>query len=296
MTVRTIPRHITVVVSSLVSTLMTIFLAACQSRAALPFTPTASPAPSATTSPVATLSPTVTPTASPSPTLSPTLFSLPTLDPESTPIACVLRRPAANDLLAEVTASYGLDPAYVPADLVRLGDYLPGRVTLPDMLLRQEAAKALGAMVKVMLAEDLAPTVLSSYRSAFEQAVAHQRWVVDDPVNADRISALPGHSEHQLGTAIDFGSPEMPAMTGSNTDKFSPLFAQTREGRWLAEHASGYGFTMTSPPGAEALTGLAYEPWHYRYVGVDLATYLHASGYFLEEYLVKVRPVMPCIP
>jgi D-alanyl-D-alanine carboxypeptidase len=44
------------------------------------------------------------------------------------------------------------------------------------------------------------------------------------------------------------------------------------------------------------LTGLAYEPWHYRYVGVDMASYLHASGYFLDEYLLKVRPVMPCLP
>jgi D-alanyl-D-alanine carboxypeptidase len=199
-------------------------------------------------------------------------------------------------LFAEVNANYGLDPNYIPGDLVRLGDYLPGRVTLPDMLLRQEAAKALGKMIKVMLADGLAPTVLSSYRSYFEQAVAHQRWMVDDPTNADQISALPGHSEHQLGTVVDFGSPEMPALTDSTTDKFSPLFAQTSEGRWLEEHAFEYGFTMSSPLGAEALTGLAYEPWHYRYIGVDLASYLHASGYFLDEYLLKVRPVMPCLP
>jgi zinc D-Ala-D-Ala carboxypeptidase len=195
-----------------------------------------------------------------------------------------------------VNATYGLDPNYVPGDLVKLGEYLPGTVTLPDMLLRQVAAKPLGLMIKAMLADGLAPTVLSSYRSYFEQAVAHQRWVVDDPANADQISAMPGHSEHQLGTVVDFGSPEMPALTGSNIDKFSPLFAQTSEGLWLAEHAFEYGFSMSSPPGSEMLTGLAYEPWHYRYVGADLASYLHASGYFLDEYLLKVRPVMPCYP
>jgi D-alanyl-D-alanine carboxypeptidase len=218
------------------------------------------------------------------------------LNTETALIPCDQRRPAGTDLLAEVTANYGLDSNYVPGDLVRLGDYLPGRVTLPEMLLRQEVAKALGRMVKAMLADGLAPTVLSSYRSYFEQAVAHQRWVVDDPANADQISALPGHSEHQLGTAVDFGSPEMPALTGSTIDKFSPLFAQTSEGRWLAEHAYEYGFSMSSPAGAELLTGLAYEPWHYRYIGVDLAIYLHASGYFLDEYLLKLRPVMPCLP
>jgi zinc D-Ala-D-Ala carboxypeptidase len=252
----------------------------------------------------ASLTPSRTPTFKPSPTKpstaspisSPTLFLLPTINPQPTLGPCDRRRPSADDLLAEVSANYGLDPNYVPPDLVRLGDYLPGRVTLPEMLLRSEAARALGKMVKVMLADGLFPTVLSSYRSYFDQAVAHQRWVVEDPLNADRISALPGHSEHQLGTVVDFGSPEMPGLTGSNTDKFSPLFAQTSEGRWLAEHAFEYGFSMSSPPGSEALTGLVYEPWHYRYIGVDLASYLHTSGYYLGEYLLKVRPVMPCLP
>jgi D-alanyl-D-alanine carboxypeptidase len=259
-------------------------------------TPAASPSPSRTASPTASSTPSITPSGTLSPSPAPTLFPLPTLKPDATPVACDQRRPAGGDLFAEVNANYGLDPNYVPGDLVILGDYLPGRVTLPDMLLRQEAANALGKMVKVMLADGLSPTILSSYRSYFEQAVAHQRWVVEDPTNADQISALPGHSEHQLGTAVDFGSPEMPALTGSNTDKFSPLFAQTSEGRWLVEHAFEYGFSMSSPPGSEALTGLAYEPWHYRYVGVDMASYLHDSGYFLDEYLLSVRPVMPCIP
>ena len=289
-------RQITITFSNLIPLLTILLLAACNSRAAMTSTLTTNPVPSETSSPVATNTPTLTPSATASPIPSPTLFLLPTLDPAATPGPCDKRRPAADDLLAEVNANYGLDPKYVPGDLVMLGNYLPGRVTLPEMLLRQEAAKELSRMVKAMLADGLAPTVLSSYRSYFDQAVAHQRWVVEDPASGDRISALPGHSEHQLGTALDFGSPEMPVLTGSNTDKFSPLFAQTGEGRWLAVNAFEYGFTMTSPQGAEALTGLAYEPWHYRYVGVDLASYLHESGYFLDEYLLKVRPVMPCIP
>jgi zinc D-Ala-D-Ala carboxypeptidase len=284
----------------LISIFLILFMAACDSQAATPLIPATEVPPGVTATPTATIqpSPTATPTSTPtaSPIPSPTFFLLPTRDPAAMIIPCDQRRPDADDLLAEVTASYGLDPNYVPPDLVKLGDYLPGRVTLPEMLLRQEAATALDRMVKDMLAEGLAPTVLSSYRSYFEQAVAHQRWVVEDPENADLISALPGHSEHQLGTAIDFGSPEMPSLTGNTTDKLSPLFAQTSEGRWLEEHAFEYGFTMSSPQGAEGLTGLAYEPWHYRYVGVDMAGYLHTSGYFLDEFLLKVRPVMPCSP
>jgi D-alanyl-D-alanine carboxypeptidase len=286
--------------SFLSSIVMVTLLAACSTQAAVVSAPIAgiTPAapPTATASLTGTSAPTRTPTAAPSPVLFPTLFPLPTLDSSATLIPCDRRKPAGDDLFVEVNANYGLDPNYVPPDLVKLGDYLPGRVTLPEMLLRQDAAKALGQMVKAMLAEGLAPTVLSSYRSYFEQAVAHQRWVVEDPTNADRISAQPGHSEHQLGTVVDFGSPEMPGLTGSYTDKFSTLFDQTSESRWLVQHAYKYGFSMSSPPGSESLTGLAYEPWHYRYVGVEMAAYLHASGYFLDEYLIKVRPQEPCQP
>ncbi len=276
--------------------LLLLFLAACQTQAAPVLTATTSALPSPTASPTATSTITITPSPTATPTPAPTLFPLPTLDPQATLQPCDQRRPAGSDLFTEVDASYGLDPAYVPGDLVRLGNYLPGRVTLPDMLLRQPAAQALGRMGKTMLAEGLAPTVLSAYRSYFEQAVAHNRWEVADPTNANEVSALPGHSEHQLGTAVDFGSPEMPSLTGSTAYPFSPLFDQTGEGRWLAQHAFEYGFSMSSPLGAESVTGLAYEPWHYRYVGVEMATYLHESGLYLDGFLLKVRPVMPCIP
>jgi len=275
---------------------MFVFLAACQSQAAPALIATAISSPSPIPSPIVTGSPTLIPSPTATPTPAPTLFPLPTLDPQATLQPCNQRRPADSNLVSEVDANYGLDPAYVPGDLVRLGNYQPGRVTLPDMLLRQPAAQALGKMVKAMLAEGLAPTVLSSYRSYFDQAVAHNRWVVSDPTNANDVSALPGHSEHQLGTVVDFGSPEMPTLTGSTTDPFSTLFDQTGEGRWLAQHAYEYGFSMSSPQGAERITGLAYEPWHYRYVGEDMAAYLHASGYYLDEYLLKERPVMPCNP
>ena len=279
-----------------ISILLLVFLAACQSQAAPALTQTTTPSPSPTASPTVTSTLTLTPSPSPSPTPAPTLFPLPILNPQATLVACDRRRPAADDLIAEVSDNYGLDPNYVPGDLVKLGKYLPGRVTLPDMLLRQPAAQALGKMVKAMLADGLAPSVLSSYRSYFDQAVAHNRWVVSDPANANDVSALPGHSEHQLGTVVDFGSPEMPALTGSTTDPFSPLFDQTSEGQWLAQHAFEYGFSMSSPLGAEAFTGLAYEPWHYRYVGIAMATYLHVSGYYLDEFLLKVRPMLPCLP
>jgi len=270
-----------------------IFLAACQPQAALTATLTATVSPLATATPTA-IPPTLTVTPSLVPSPIPTLFPLPTSDAPVIP--CDERHPADDDWLAVVTAAFGLAPDYVPGDLVRLDGYMSGYVAEPDMLLRREAAEALGKMVSAMKAEGLAPTVLSSYRSYFEQAVARHKWEVEDPANASQVSALPGHSEHQLGAVVDFGSPELPGLTGDPAMRFSPLFAQTSEGLWLAAHAHEYGFTLTNPPEAQPWTGLTYEPWHYRYVGVDLATYLHVSGYFLTEYLFQVRPGLPCLP
>jgi D-alanyl-D-alanine carboxypeptidase len=267
--------------------LITIILAACQPQAAVVLTSTPKPTVTAT----ATVLPTETPTATPSPVPSPTLYPLTTLDAILVP--CDERRPA-DDLFVIVNATFGLDPNYIPGDLVKLGGYVSGYVTLPDLLLRREAAGALGRLVAAMQADDLTPIVLSAYRSYYYQIVVYQKWQKQDPAFASQVSAEPGHSEHQLGTVVDFGSYELPSLTGDPAIKFSPLFAQTGEGLWLAEHAHEYGFTMTNPPEAEPWTGLIYEPWHYRYVGVDLATYLHESGDFLIRYLFQVRPGLPC--
>jgi zinc D-Ala-D-Ala carboxypeptidase len=84
--------------------------------------------------------------------------------------------------------------------------------------------------------------------------------VVDDLANSEQISALPGHSEYQLGTVVDYGSPELPDLTGDTLDVFSPLLAQTEEGLWLEAHACEYGFTLTNPPQAQPMTSLIYQP------------------------------------
>jgi zinc D-Ala-D-Ala carboxypeptidase len=274
--------------------LTTIFLAACHSQAALPSTPTVTLAALPTFTPTATAIPTPTPTPTPTLTPSPTLFPLPISDMPT--VACNKRHPAADDLLLIVTASYGLDPDYVPPDLISLGDYVSWKVAPSDYLLRLEAATALGQMVKAMQADGLAPTVLSAYRGYYDQVVTYQKWLEQNPAYVNQISAQPGHSEHQLGTVIDFGSPELPGLVGDPTVQFHPLFAQTSEGEWLTAHAHEYGFTLTNPPGAQPFTGLTYEPWHYRYVGVGLATYLNESGYFLTEYLFMFLKTLPCIP
>jgi zinc D-Ala-D-Ala carboxypeptidase len=273
--------------------LVFLFLAACQPQAAVTSTVTQTNVYIPVGSPTTT---TLTLTSTPSlvPTPSPTIFPLPT---SGVPIVtCSERYPADNDLLAVVTASFGLAPGYRPDDLVILGNYLPGIVSLPENLMRREAAKALGKMIEMMRIKGLAPTVLSSFRSYVEQDVAHRKAEAEDPQNASQVSALPGHSEHQLGTVVDFGSPELAALTDNPSIRFSPVFEQTSEGQWLIKHAHEYGFTMTNLPEAEPWTGLTFEPWHYRYVGIEFATYLYQNGYFLSKFLLQARPELPCIP
>ena len=89
---------------------------------------------------------------------------------------------------------------------------------------------------------------------------------------ADTFSARPGFSEHQTGLTID-----------CNT--IDDAFGQTKEAQWLAEHCADYGFIIRFPDGKEDITGYQYEPWHIRYVGVDIAREIMSKGLCLEEYL-----------
>lgn len=114
---------------------------------------------------------------------------------------------------------------------------------------------------------------MSGFRSYEEQVEVYANWNKVYPGgSADRVSSRPGHSEHQLGLAIDVNSIE-----------FS--FADTPEGLWLAENCWKFGFIIRYKEGTEEITGYMYEPWHIRYLGKELAQDVHFSGLTLEEYL-----------
>jgi D-alanyl-D-alanine carboxypeptidase len=91
---------------------------------------------------------------------------------------------------------------------------------------------------------------------------------------------MPGHSQHQLGTAIDFTNEAIDYVLGWP-------FADTSAGRWLLEHAHEYGFVQAYPKGGEAETGYQWEPWHYRYIGVENARRLQTSGLSLQAFLLR---------
>ena len=113
---------------------------------------------------------------------------------------------------------------------------------------------------------------VSPYRS-YEVQKGLYEWYAsyDGYDNADTYSARPGHSEHQTGLAFDLNS-------------IDDSFADTKEGKWVAENCHKYGFIIRYPKGKEDITGYMYESWHIRYLGVDMATKVYESGKTLEEY------------
>jgi D-alanyl-D-alanine carboxypeptidase len=167
-----------------------------------------------------------------------------------------------------------LSSEYVPDDLIPLTNK-SYRISRNDLSLRAAAEASLEEMAAAARAEGLTLLASSSYRSyAYQQQVYARNVREMGQIEADKVSAMPGHSQHQLGLVIDFGS---------ITDEF----ADTREGKWLAENASRFGWSLSFPKGYEEITGYSWECWHYRYVGRELAAFI--NNYFdgVQQYALQ---------
>jgi LAS superfamily LD-carboxypeptidase LdcB len=165
--------------------------------------------------------------------------------------------------------------AYVPPDLVSVsaagieGAGKVRAVMIDDLRAMADAARQAGAGIAVK----------SAYRSYAQQQATFRYWVDQlGRAQAKRVSARPGHSEHQLGLAIDFKS-------DSGGSPFEGDWGQTPAGQWMAANAWTYGFVMSYPKGGLKVTCYEYEPWHFRYLGRDLAQLVHDSGLTIREYL-----------
>ena len=169
------------------------------------------------------------------------------------------------------------NPRYQPSDLRLVSvPTLPGRgqderslraVLMPDLEKLVAAARAAGVTLRVG----------SGYRSYATQASLFASYVRQHgEAAASRFSSRPGHSEHQSGLAVDFAGADQ-------TCWVDDCFERTAAGKWLAAHAHEYGFILRYPKGKEKITGYQYEPWHFRYVGRELAGALQQSGLTMEE-------------
>lgn len=173
--------------------------------------------------------------------------------------------------LVEVNKKISLG-RYVPKDLVSLAD-----LGFPDKYVRSVVYKPLQSLLLDARKEGLHIIVISAYRSYDQQKVIYYTSKTKRGHIADYFSARPEHSEHQLGTAIDFGN------GGIHDLKVS--FADTPEGKWLNNNAYKYGFVLSYPRDSARITGYIYEPWHFRFIGLEAALEWKKSGLVLEEYL-----------
>ncbi len=205
---------------------------------------------------------------------------VPTATPEPEPVtACVqsMVSDGTEHLVMRADKEQALPDGYTP-EVVQLPlAYILAGWT--EQYLIPEAAEALMAMLDAATEAGHVIVVRSSYRSYDEQVATFAYWVSQvGQEQAERESALPGHSEHQLGQTVDVTS----AAVGW---QLSQALGDTPEGVWLHAHLAEFGFALSYPPGEEETTGYIYEPWHLRYVGTSCATEWQASGLTLIEVL-----------
>lgn len=187
-----------------------------------------------------------------------------------------------------------LPPGYAPPDLIDLdAAVVPIRkpeqlraIVLPDLIALLAAARERGHVF----------TLISAYRSEDYQrdlfARNVQRELKDGARDereaaerANRYSAHPGHSEHQLGTTVDLS-------VAALDYRLSPALGDLPAGRWLATDAWRFGFLHSYPAASEPRTGYTYEPWHLRWLGRDLAALLHADGFMRDGVWNSEQPTL----
>lgn len=219
--------------------------------------------------------PETTPESTPPPL--PTLPPEPTATPEPTPYVPL---PAAEEMwmLAIASADYPLEEEY-EVETVPVGS--------AGYLFDARASGALEAMLAAAEADGLSLNITSAWRSRATQAQLYENRVYRFQLEgysreeAEELGATvvarPGTSEHELGLSVDLV-----------TDTYTSLdegFAEQPEYQWLLAHCAEYGFIQRYPPEKSDITGIIWEPWHFRYVGVEAAEYIMEHNLCLEEFL-----------
>lgn len=176
-------------------------------------------------------------------------------------------------LLILVDKRHALDSGFEPADLVSLnGTGLS--VSREDLRLRASIMPALREMDAAARKAGVVLLCSSSYRSYAYQDTVYRRNVAQlGRAEADLVSAMPGNSQHQLGTVVDFGT-------------IDDAYAVTKAGKWLAAEAWRYGFSLSYPKGMEAETGYSWECWHYRYI-TRSGCLLEREYFGMQQYLLE---------
>lgn len=191
-----------------------------------------------------------------------------------------------KNILVMVNKEVALPSHYRPDDLIRPNvAFSFGNQQLDKSLMRSEAAAALEKMFAVAKNEGVHLVAASGFRSYETQDYLYKREIeLVGEEKAGQAVAKPGTSEHQTGLTMDITSASM-------NYGLDDSFENKVEGKWLKDNAHRFGFIMRYPKGKEEITKYEYEPWHYRFVGVEIATKIYKNHWTLEEYFNKVRKI-----
>lgn len=178
-----------------------------------------------------------------------------------------------------VNKSNALPDGYRPNDLVRPKvKFVFGDQKLDKALMRAEAAASLEKMFNQASSQGIQLYAASGFRSYETQDYLFKQEIKNvGREKAELAVAKPGTSEHQTGLTMDISAPSVNYTLTQN-------FESKNEGKWLAEHAHEFGFILRYPKGKEDITKYQFEPWHFRYVGKEIATEIYKKGITLEEY------------
>lgn len=164
---------------------------------------------------------------------------------------------------------------YVPRDLVPVKGNELWNVSRNDLSLRPEAYAALEDLSRAALNDGIKLLVSSTYRSYQYQEGLFNRYVKQDGLElAERYSARPGTSQHQLGVAVDFGS-------------ITDDWGDTKMGKWVYDHAADFGWSLSFPQGYEDVTGYMWECWHFRYIGKEACRFQKKSFGNIQQFMLE---------
>lgn len=177
-----------------------------------------------------------------------------------------------------------LDENYIPQDLVK--DLDTRKISYDPIQMREVAADALKALFDAAEEDGLYIYAHSGYRSYKTQNTMYYNRLKNNNGKDDGVVAYPGSSDHQTGLGIDVINK---AGIGK---KFTKAFGDTKHGKWLAENCWDYGFIIRYQADKEDITEIIYEPWHLRYVGVQVAQYMRDNNLCLEEFTEEWQAVV----
>lgn len=164
---------------------------------------------------------------------------------------------------------------YIPSDLV----LVKKEISKSPICLKKEAEGELENLINDAKKENLDIIISSGFRDYDTQDMLLKNNMIQTGKKFSSSVAKPGYSEHQLGTAVDLTSKSISYASASLK------FANTKEAEWLEQNSYKYGFIESYPKNKKSVTGYIYEPWHYRYIGIENALEIHNSGQTINEFL-----------